>query len=170
MRTYAGIGSRTLDEDERNLCYDIGRWLARQGWELRTGAAPGADKAFAEGALSVNGAVTLCLPWPNYEGGWVSALTCYTTLTKIVLNHTHKEAWDSVNEYHPNVAALTNAARSLHARNWLIVEPARFVIAWPKGATGGGTGQGIRIARGLNKTLFNLENEEDMKRILTKIR
>lgn len=162
MKNYAGIGSRTLNDEERHFCKEVAFWLARQGWTLYTGAAPGADQAFAEGALSGNGKVVLCLPWPSFEYKWRGSLGKKEVSTILVDPLRHPEAFASVGKFHPNPEVLKDSMRRLHARNFLIVQPTKFVLAWPRPGkfqgSLGGTGQGIRIAEDLGLTLFRMDN------------
>ena len=165
-KIYGGIGSRKLSNNERRLCFDTAHWLARQGWELYTGAAIGADQAFAEGALAGGGNVTLVLPWPSYEFKWVEPLGHKPQ--KRILRYDDWDARNSVDQYHPNPENLKDGTRKLHARNYLIVQPTQFVLAFPKpGYNGGlgGTGQGIRIAAGLGTTTLRLDEPFDRKRV-----
>ncbi len=72
------VGSRRLTREQLHICYKMGQYLAEQGIVLSTGAASGADQAFAEGALSAGGKVTLWLPWSSYERTWVHRMQeCY---------------------------------------------------------------------------------------------
>jgi len=167
-KTYAGIGTRATTPADRELLFDTAAWLAKRDWHLFTGAAVGADQAFAEGALSVGGKVTLCLPWPSYEWKWVKA---HPTWDVQIVGPYHDLAWDSVDLYHPNASQLKDSVRSLHARNYLIVDDRKFIIALPKlGPQGlGGTGQGIRVAEGLGIPIIRLDDPDDRERITSKI-
>jgi len=167
-KIYAGIGSRSLTLEERSFCKKVGRWLAKKGWKLQTGAAKGTDQAFANGALSYKGDVKLCLPSPSYEYKWVELAKAKGADTKL-LQYWHVDAWESVDKHHPKPWLLTNWTRSLQARNYLIVEGVKFVIAWPKGKWGGGTAQGIRIAEALGITVINLSIPEKLENIKNKI-
>jgi len=171
MKVYAGIGSRRLSREEWELCFKIGRWLASQGWALRTGACQGADQAFAEGALSVGGKVILCLPWPSYEFKWVEVARGRGADSQL-LQYWHTDAYKSVEVYHPAHNKLSDAAKKLHARNHLIVAETRFVIAWPKTDKWGqlgGTGQGLRIAAGLGIETIRLDEPLDRQRVEARI-
>jgi predicted Rossmann-fold nucleotide-binding protein len=170
MKTYAGIGSRQLSEEEWELCFRIGAYLADQGWTLRTGACSGADKAFAEGALSRNGKVILCLPWPSYEWAWVQDARARGATSEL-LQYWHTDAFASVDEHHPNPGALSDAARKLHARNYLIIHGCRFVVAFPKTKNGrlGGTGQGLRVATSLGIETLRLDEPIDRARVEAKL-
>jgi predicted Rossmann-fold nucleotide-binding protein len=170
-KTYAGIGSRSLTKNELHLCYNIGVYMAKQGWTLRTGAAQGANQAFANGALSVGGKVVLCLPWFSYESKWVESV-CKVSAVIEILDHWHIEAQASVDQHHPSPDKLSNVVRKLHARNYLIIEPCRFILAFPKpGRDGklGGTGQGIRIALSKGMDVLRLDEVADRKRVEKRI-
>ena len=171
MKVYAGIGSQKFTTEQWDLCFKIGRWLALNGWTLKTGACQGADQAFAEGALSVGGKVILYIPWPHYEFKWVEVARGRGAET-VLLQYWHKDAWNSVDKFHPNPEALSKGARALHARNFLIVEDTRFVIAWPRidrQGRLGGTGQGLRIAEDLKIDVIRLDEPIDRKRVEDKI-
>jgi len=172
MRTYAGIGSRKLNVDEWEMCSKVGHWLAKQGWTLHTGAAQGADQAFAEGALKAQGKVSLFVPWPSYEYKWTEIARARGA-ERFTLQYWHKEAFASVDQYHPNPSTLKDTVRKLHARNYLIISECKFVIAFPKPdpqGNLGGTGQGIRIAEGLGIPVIRQDTPEGQARVLAKIK
>lgn len=149
---------------------------ASQGWTLRTGAAQGADQAFAEGAISVGGNVVLCLPWPSYEFKWVEPMLGRGARREVLMypeyNTNTQVYYDSVKEFHPKPEVLSQGMVKLHARNALILDGVGFVLAWPKpGPRGGlgGTGQGIRIAAAWDITTIRLDEPLDYKRVTDKI-
>jgi hypothetical protein len=170
MSTYAGIGSRALTQDEWNFCYNTGVYLANLGWMLKTGAADGADKAFAEGALHAGGKVTLCLPWWSYNKEWVQAAKNKGALTH-TLKNSDTDAFQSVEKHHPCPSILTRGPRALHARNFLIIQETKMVLAWPKpkGQNLGGTGQGIRIAEDMGIEVIRLDLPEGNQRVARQI-
>lgn len=162
---YAGIGARNAPQSAKNLMGAIAYACAQHGYELHTGAAKGADQAFAEGAVRGGGHVVLCLPWPKYEHKWIAALTEEARKTGALVEVTvigedealTKLAYESVYEHHPNFNALTQGVQKLHARNYLILHQAKQVLCWtPGGQIVGGTGQGIRIAQGQGTHVTNL--------------
>lgn len=176
MRTYAGIGSRKLSNTEQSLCHSIGFWMAERGWTLHTGAAEKADQSFAEGAFAGGGKVVLHLPWRTYEQDWVCRASALGAEIQ-VLPRNHTAAFNSVPQFHPNPNALTRGMRALHARNFLIISQSAFIIAWPivtwpavkANKNLGGTGQGIRIAEGLHKTVIRLDIPEVRQRVESKV-
>ncbi len=147
----------------------IGRVLAKDGFVCQTGAAQGADQAFAEGALCGGGDVSLFLPWPSYEKQWVDGLVGPFSVTSI--NEFDRMAFLSVAEHHPNFAALSRSVRQLHARNWLILQGIQFVICWtPKGLEAGGTGQAIRIAEQAGVKIHNLGKPDVLAHFIAKLK
>ena len=163
-RFYAGIGSRRLSKSELVFCHNTGTIMAALGWDLVTGAAQGADQAFAEGALAVGGRVVLCLPWASYEQAWVLKARAKGALVR-VLKDSDVDAYASL-KLHPAASRLSDAAKKLHARNHLIVHKAELVVAFPKANQQGGlggTGQGLRIAKDLGIRAVGFGNPEDLK-------
>lgn len=163
-KIYAGIGARNTPKDILYLMKIIGIYLASQVYILHTGAAQGSDQAFAEGAFSIKGRVSLFLPWTGYEKNWWSK---YNTNITVFNSQLDKEALNSVYQYHPNANRLKKSVIALHARNYLILKNAKFAICYTKdGAITGGTGQAIRIMNDMNKEVFNLGKKEDRKQVI----
>jgi hypothetical protein len=154
---YAGIGSRRLSPNELQRCFDIGVRGANAHHTLHTGAALGADQAFADGALSVGGTVILELPWWSYEERWVNWAIEHGAIRRI-LQDTDTEAWKSVLN-HPAHDHLSHGARALHARNYNIIRNCELIIAFPKPDKYGlgGTGQGIRLAKKLGIRIHRMD-------------
>lgn len=145
--------------------------------DVVTGAAVGADQLAAEACLEMGGQVYLKLPWSTYEVGWVSLMRARFP------NQVHLEVYDarthtvwseSVAQYHPAPGNLSRGAFALHARNYGIIEIARNVVALPSPKPGGGgTGQGIRLARALERRVFDLSQEphrQQLERITAYLR
>lgn len=165
MKVYAGIGSRKLNQNELSLCYHIGKYMARLGWTIRTGAAVGADQAFADGALSIGGKAILCLPWPTYEEQWVSWALSQGAQIR-VLKDSDLRAWAWAEKF------TKPGVRRLMARNWLIVAGVKFTVAWPKkNEMGylGGTGHGMNIAKEKGQEVKDLSNPETRTTIAAKV-
>jgi len=163
MLTYAGIGARATPEHVLKVMYDTAILLARDGYMCNTGAAPGADQEFAKGAIAGNGNVSFMLPWNTYEKDWVTMITNMPTGRVLIhtLSALNPSAYMSVQQLHPAYEKIKHKQGliKLHARNYMIINNARFVICWtPNGKTIGGTGQGIRIAESLNIHIYNLGN------------
>lgn len=160
---YAGIGARNTPTNIASMMKIIGMCFAIKGYTLNTGAAKGADQAFAEGAISVGGKVNLFLPWPTYEKDWWSK---FAKVNIFVFNQKNKKAIDSVFQYHPAAGNLSRSVIALHARNYLIVRPSKLVICYTKnGDIIGGTGQAMRIALARKIETLNLGKTEHRKKI-----
>lgn len=152
MKTYTGVGSRKTPREVLALMRALAGELARQGWTLRSGHAPGADQAFEIGA---HGQAEIFLPWPGYEDK--------VLIQGARLERPDPEAYTIAREFHPNWAACSSGAKALHARNvhqilgrWLN-DPSRFMICWtPGGNTTGGTGTAIRLAEHWGVETYNL--------------
>ena len=65
---YAGIGSRETPPDILLKMVKIGCHLAKMGWTLRSGGAPGADSAFEKGCDLGGGDKQIFLPWKGFQG------------------------------------------------------------------------------------------------------
>lgn len=162
---YAGIGARGSPDDILALMRRIAAALARLGWALRSGGAPGADTAFEEGARGASGRIGLYLPWRGFE----------SRTRDVVLHQATERARLIVPSFHPTWRSLGRGARALHARNVHQVlgstcdNPASFVVCWtPDGATcaaetsprTGGTGTAVRIASAYCVAVYNLRRDD----------
>ncbi len=165
---YAAIGARQLAPHQLKLCENIGVYMARAGWILHTGAAPGADQTYARGALRVGGRVVFHLPWPKYEQEFFRRMPSkYKPNIKLkVLNsktydkNYDREAFESVRLFHPKYSALKRGVIALHARNYSLIFPEKagvvFTVAFPLDEKGG-TMQGVRICEGMDITCVRLD-------------
>lgn len=135
-----GIGSRSTPAHILTEMKKIGKWARENGHFIRSGHADGADYAFEQGALEN---CLVYLPWNGYN----SQLKILGRSTVPALT---QEMESLVKATHPNVAALTQGAFKLHARNNCQVlglglnHPSNYVVCWHNGT--GGTTQACRIA------------------------
>lgn len=155
MKAYAGIGSRETPSDVLNLMRELAKKFAGK-MILRSGSAPGADKAFEEGCDKSGGNKEIYIPWEGFENR-------YPNNKNIFLYK--KEALEIAKKYHPAWYKLSLGAKYLMARNVHQIlgrnldDPVKFVICWTKdGKASGGTGQAIRIAKDMDIKVFNLKN------------
>lgn len=169
MKFYAGIGSRETPNDVLELMTLIAANLAMQGWWLRTGIAPGADQAFAEGA---GPNAEWSVPWLGFEQEFQDAqLASYPPKPTILLPSATEV--NIAKQYHPAWDRLSQGAQKLHARNVLQIlgpcvgnadfiqcsQASAFVVCWTKdGQASGGTGQAIRIAEAYGIPVRNLHD------------
>jgi len=159
MISYAGIGSRETPQEILKLMNQIGFLLAQNNVTCRTGAALGADQAFANGANMGGGKIHLSIPWGSYEQKWINTLIPSLLEIQVLDPNADTDAMLSVKHHHPYHDKLKQGAIKLHARNWLILYEADYVICYTSdGNAKGGTGQGIRIAEASGKYVYNLGN------------
>lgn len=172
MIPYAGIGARNTPTHILETMRETAKLLAKDGHVCNTGAALGADQAFANAAVGANGNVCLYLPWTSYESKWCGIVTDMPigNVRVFILNAMHVKAYESVDQFHPAPGKLSQGVRKLHARNYLIIDNSNFVVCWtPEGKTVGGTGQGIKIANYLEIPVYNLGNPETLAAFEAKI-
>jgi len=159
-KIYAGIGSRKAPPDALKLARLIASAMENGGWRLRSGGAPGMDAAFQRGVKSSKNKC-IYLPSGLFSNNAAGQDGCIDASTLPAF----KAALATVDEYHPNPAALSSFGRRLMARNAFQVlgpdleTPADLIICWtPDGKASGGTGQAMRIAEAHGILVVNLEN------------
>lgn len=160
-KVYAGIGARRTPSDVLDVMRETAYFLAKHGWTLRSGGAPGADTAFEAGAYEAYATEPhipqpdIFLPWPCFNDHRADDRHSapYPGAMNIAAHH------------HPAWARCNGPARLLHARNAHIILGAdvhhpfvpRFVICWTsRGKRGGGTGQALRIADYYGVPIYDL--------------
>ena len=164
---YAGIGSRRTPADVLARMRQIASGYGRAGWMLRSGASPGADKAFLAGALAGGGHAELFLPEPGFEReAWIEAEASGAVA---VTTAPSEEAYALAATLHPRWAELSAHEQALLARDCHqvlgadLATPSRFVICWAAGGSRDGagmyeegTGQALRLAARCGVPVFNL--------------
>ena len=157
MARIAGIGSRDLSHEWLSDCHKLGEWIVKCGHQVISGNATGADFAFASGGNAVDPSkVHLMLPWGSFNQGQIAPMNVITS--EADLDQTERGFYLGLaRKYHPRFDYLSQGAAKLHLRNGMILfppagnhpRPLDLVLAWPSMKVGGGgTGQGMRIARG----------------------
>jgi hypothetical protein len=172
---YAGIGSRDTPPGVLQLMESIAARLAGRGMTLRTGASPGADKAFYRGARAGGGRVELYLPWPEFEA---DSRADADPREVLLLAAPSAGAYELAARFHPAWEALEEPARRLLARDGHQVlgadlqSPARFVVCWTadgsldgRGAGVDGTRQALRIAHHHGIPVSNLARPDHARRM-----
>lgn len=155
MRYYAGIGSRKTPPWVCELMTDIARRMEERGWHLRSGAAEGADTAFAVGTSPENR--TIYVPWEGYR--------CDRRNLPVVVAEkmpNWRQALAMAQDHHPAWHRCSQGARALLARNCYQIlgddlnTPVECVIACTGKAWGssGGTEQALRVAGSLRPVPF----------------
>jgi hypothetical protein len=164
---YAGIGSRETPIPILGIMTVAAYYLAKEGYTLRSGGAPGADTAFEAGAWSAvdsDGTTKpeIYLPWENFEGR-----------NNAIRVEPQEEAFEIAEKFHPNWNALSDGGKKLQARNvhqvlgFNVTDPhvSGFLICYtPDAKGGGGTGQALRIAKHYGvKEVYDLANREHLE-------
>lgn len=166
---YAGVGSRTTPVLVLRKMTRIAERLEQLGFTLRSGGAPGADLAFAAGAVA---RARIFLPCPSFFVHKNSAIPSPGAMV-IVHERPTSEAFRIAEQMHPNWKRLSDTVRALMARDSHQIlgadlrSPCDFVVCWtPDGAQTeaqrgrhtGGTGQAIALADRWGVPVFNLHN------------
>lgn len=160
---YAGIGARDTPTDILVVMNKIARIFAERDLVLCTGGAVGADAAFLSGAYTTTADEEgpaldplIYLPWPGFN---------HRILQRhpIEMSMPQERAIAVASWFHPAWHRCNADARLLHGRNVHILlgtsmkSPVGFVLCWTKsGRIVGGTGLGIRVAKGYEIPVFNL--------------
>lgn len=172
---YAGIGSRETPEKLRPAIEEIALFLAKEGYTLRSGAAPGADEMFET-------ALTPLLPEDLIKRREVRPSLmeiyvpwyCFQSSTS-PLCHVSSEVIEFSLRYHPNPDALKDSVRKIMGRNAYQVlgedlkTKSDFIVCWIENLdvdtnelyNCGGTGQALRIAKAHGIKIFNLSQRKD---------
>lgn len=170
MKSYAGIGSRQITEDERTTIEKLSKMLSSK-FIVYSGNAEGSDIAFQTGS---NGNCVLILPWKNFNR---DKYDHSKSIAKYDCGDT-PEGNDSIDKFHPFPDKLSRGAKRMMCRNYHqihgydIYQRVSFVVACAntdnKGKIIGGTGQACRIAESLNIPIVNIR-KEGWKEELTEI-
>ena len=181
-RSYAGIGARETPTVMLDAMEELARRLASSGWTLRTGFSPGADQAFARGAMQAGGEIELYLPSPGFESQALSLLVGDAPGSRgrgggavRVLSRPTAQARQMAMEFHPAWHALDEPARLLRSRDVHEIlgedleDPVAMVICWTpdgsidgRGPGAGGTGQALRVADAHAVPVYNLARPEHL--------
>lgn len=141
MRKIAIIGTRTPNGYQLDDCQKFIDTLHTSDI-VASGCAYGVDAFALKYANSVGLTTIGYVPWKDYN----MDVQEYCTKVVVFNSDIYTEACESVNQFHPAPNKLSQGAFKLHARNYLIIDTANFVLAYP-GPTGGGTMQGIKVAQ-----------------------
>lgn len=156
---YAGIGSRKTPSEILEKMKVIGYVLSKENFTLRSGGAEGADLAFESGSVLGRGKREIYLPWRLFNEN------------RSPFCEPSSEAYELASKYHPRWSALSNGAKSLHARNMHQIlgldlrTPSMFVVCYCNGT--GGTMQALRVALDKKIPIINLANTERYVTLLT---
>jgi hypothetical protein len=157
----ACIGSRVITDEQRQLFFDVGAYIAKQGWLVSSGNADGADAAFAAGANSVKPeSVIVYLPWKKYNPHNLHP-------QNQVLADPKKEWMDLAAPFHHCWDQLSYGAKKMMARNYGIVYRADKTLALLNYSRPGygGTGHGWAVSGhlGIPRLDMNDKKWEDVE-------
>lgn len=173
---YTGIGSRNTPQDIQEMMIEIATNLKNKGFTLRSGAAHGADSAFAKGA---GDQLVEYIPWDGFSDKYHNGKTCVAL--EFVNSQERDEAAATASDLHPVYHKLGHGAQCLHTRNVFQIlghvhtEPeSEFVIFWaePHPKTGqvmGGTATAVRLARRNLIPVYNLASFLDREELFEMI-
>jgi hypothetical protein len=160
--TYSGIGSRKTPVSVMKVMTEIAQLLEQSGYKLYSGAAEGADSAFAWNTANK----IEFIPWNGFNNCKSGVVT------------TSEQAMNLAKSLHPAWGRLSQGAKKLMARNCHQIlgedlnSPVDFVLCWtPDGAetsttiNTGGTGQAIRLAIQNQIPVINMANSNWYKRL-----
>jgi len=163
-KIFTGIGSRDFPQHLINPVHKFACDMVSLGWILRTGDAPGADKAFRDGASLVYGCNKA-----EFYGPDTYSLT--------------PKARESVRFFHPAPDRLGNGyGFKLMARNFYQVTGhpkvtllqdnqgymSKFVLAYsPGGFKYGGTSQALRIAHYFGVPIYNFYPDDEFSSVVS---
>lgn len=166
--SYAGIGSRKTPSNVLADMVEIGSRLAQMGLILRSGGAEGADTAFENGALRVQGSQTeIFVPWKGFRPLRGDIVMNDPRAREIAQTFYTSGPWVSTSE----------GVKKLMSRNVHQIlgkgldDPVKFVVCWTQnGEAIGGTGLALRLAESRNIPVFNLFHGYSVEDVMTKVR
>jgi hypothetical protein len=172
---YAGAGSHRTPPAVLESMRSLAAAFAANGLVLRTGASPGADRAFADGALASGGRVELYLPYADFEDEhWRERDPALLR----VLPEPSPAAFELAARVHPRWARLSCAERRLRARDCHqvigpdLASPAALLVCWTaagsldgRGEGREGTAQALRVAHAREVPVFNLARAGETRRV-----
>lgn len=169
LKYYCGIGSRSVPEKIGKEMKSIAMSLNDMGYILRSGNADGSDQWFAKGVMDDK--AQIWLPWKEFN---VSFQILHPNHTYNVIKVNDREAFESIDKFHPNPNRLGQQGIKLMGRNYRQIvglnEPdSEFVVCWtPDGKMVGGTAEAWRIALHFNIPVYNL-NDMTKEEILREV-
>lgn len=181
MKTYTGVGSREISDDEWIIMLTIGRKLNEKGYTLRSGAAAGADSAFEEGAIQGpnKDLREIYIPWKTFST--IGYGDVYYPLDPVGTKNfriSHNVAAD----IHPAFFRMKRGGQLLHQRNIHqvmgidLVNPVKsdFLLACSNSSNGvptGGTRTAWVLAARNDVPCFNIRGKtlEEVKEFLIQI-
>ena len=155
---YAGVGSRETPLEIQQQMQEVASELEQAGYILRSGAAPGADRAFASGVQSSK----------NLKEYFVEEFKNDTYGNQEQTLNLAKEVHPAFDDLKPGgVPYIARDAYQVFGEH--LDSPSAFILCWTKDAVTsyeqttadtGGTGQAIRLASRKGIPVINMANPE----------
>ena len=177
QKYFAGIGSRSTPKHILDLMPKITKYLYSKNYILRSGGADGAD-TFFENGVPEDKEKQIFLPWKNFNKN-----PSLYYLNSLISKENWDEAKKIASNFHPSYQYLKHGVKKLMTRNTFQVlgpnplDPSQWsslvVCYCPLDSDGnlkGGTAQALRIADYKGIKIYNLFVEEDLNKILEKIK
>jgi hypothetical protein len=168
----AMIGSRETPKEGLAKLTEIAKYLSTEkGYWIRSGGAPGADRAAEKGAERA----IICLSNGFYKiPPGREKIYPYTEQQKLTAGDIASE-YLHVESYSPGWARMRQSTRDLYTRNVFIllgltqVSPSEMVIYWNHpGKITGGTAHSIRVAKAFKIPTYNIAIAEELDQLRAK--
>ena len=154
----ACVGTRKLTNRALRWMEAMGAEIARGGYRIVTGNAPGSDQAWARGGNSVDpNAVLLVIPWKGFERKVIQKGNDILSFSDDVLGPDFYDALAKAESLHPRWEACSAGARLLHGRNVIIARKSSLMVGYP-GSTGG-TKLAFAASIDLGRPVYDIRDE-----------
>ncbi len=175
---YAGIGSRKLPEAAEKLCIEYAYKLGVLGYVLRSGGADGADDAFETTCIYNGSEADIFLPRAGFNGitdervaavNYILPDSDQMITSRQIMKETGIIPWwdrmdQSSKEFH---SRNVNQVMGRYDSDEPVVDLVVYYAPHENGQPKGGTRTAVMLAKTLDKPVFNLMFEEDIKRLDT---
>ena len=170
MKTIGCVGSRELTTKQLDMCYEVGFYIGKKGYNLASGNALGADGTFAHGANKYDPSkVTLYTPWAGHNTHFIKEGNKVVTLDPAGAVYECDAARAA--EAHPYWKNIGRPyIRSLFIRNAAIVANSDLIIACPSSKKWSGTKHSMKIAENTGVPVLDISsNRYTIEQIFTAI-
>ncbi len=160
MKTIGCVGSRELTTKQLDMCYEIGFYIGKKGYNLASGNALGADGTFAHGANKYDPTkVTLYTPWAGHNTHFIKEGNKVVTLDPSSAEYEYDAA--KAEEAHPYWKNIGRPyIRSLFIRNATIVASSNLIIACPSPKKWSGTKHSMKIAENMGIPVLDVSSDK----------
>ena len=159
MKIIGCVGSRELTTKQLDMCYEVGFYIGKKGYNLASGNALGADGTFAQGANKYDPSkVTLYTPWAGHNTHFIKEGNKVVTLDPSDSEYEYHSA--SAEQAHPYWKNIGRPyIRSLFIRNAAIVANSNLIIACPSSKKWSGTKHSMKIAENIGIPVLDISSD-----------